>query len=153
MADIGVEYELVTPAGTIIFNDQDEHDKIYIVTIGGLGGSSIRAPIDNVPFGDGGLVHDFWDGPRHMPVDGIFLITSTQRMNDVVEIRNDFEEELRTALYSIRRDDGTLTWTPQGQSERALTVRNDVPVDFAHDANWTVETFAFGLVAADPDWT
>ena len=152
MADIGVQYDLDTPGGDISFNN-GAADQIYIVTIGGLGSPAIRAPIDNVPFGDGGLVHDFWKGPRHMPVDGIFLITSTQRMDDVVEIRNDFEEDLRVALESIMQADGTLAWTPQGQSSRTLTVRNDVPVDFAHDANWTVETFAFGLVAANPDWS
>jgi hypothetical protein len=151
MADIGVQYYLDTPTTDITFND-DSDDQVYIVNIGGLGMPQLRTPIDNVPFGDGGLVHDFWEGPRHLIIDGLFLITSTAVMDDIVVIRNDFEDDLITALTSIERADGTLTWTPQGQSQRQLTVRCDVPVDFAHDANWTVETFAFGLVAANPDW-
>jgi hypothetical protein len=151
MADIGVQFVLDTPTTDITFND-DSEDQIYIVTASGLGMPTLRTPIDNVPFGDGGLVHDFWEGPRHILIDGIFLITSTHVMDDVVVIRNDFEDDLVTALTSIIRADGTLTWTPQGQSQRSLTVRCDVPVDFAHEANWTLETFAFGLVAANPDW-
>lgn len=153
MPDIAVHYALDTPAGTIDFNDHTQDDQIYIVHISGLVMPALRTPVDNVPFGDGGLVHDFWEGPRHMGFDGLFLITSTQRMNDVVEIRNGFEEDLQDALTSILRADGTLTWTPQGLSTRTLTVRCDVPLDTDHDANWTVATFAFGLVAANPDWT
>lgn len=151
MADVGVQYTLVAPSGTVNFNDGTA-DQIYITEIQGLGGAPIRAPIDPVPYGDGGIVHSFWKGPRHVIVDGVFLITSTWQMNDVVEIRNDFEEELRVALESCMSADATFTWTPQGQPQRTLTVRNDVPVDFAHGENYLLETFSFGLVAADPDW-
>lgn len=152
MADVGVTYTLTTGGGTVVFNDGSA-DQIYITEIQGLGGAPIRAPIDPVPYGDGGIVHSFWKGPRHVIVDGIFLITSTRVQDSVVQIRNDFEEDLRIALESCLSADATFTWTPQGQPERTLTVRNDVPVDFAHGENYLLVTFSFGLVAADPDWT
>ncbi len=154
MADVGVEYVLTTPDGTVTFND-GSLDQIYISEIQGLGGAPIRAPMDDIPFGHGGLWYDFWEGPRPIIIDGVFLIQSTRVMNSIVVIRNQMEEELRTALRSIaalEADTGTLAWTPQGQSPRMLTVRNNVTVDFGHDQNYLLETFSFGLVAADPDW-
>lgn len=154
MADIAVPFVLATPGGTVTFNDGSA-DQIYITEIQGLGGAPIRAPQDDVPFGHGGLWYDFWEGPRHLTFDGAFLITSTRNMDAIVVIRNTFEETLRVALRSISAlevDVGTLTWTPQGQGARQLTVRCDVTVDFGHDQNYLLETFHFGLVAADPDW-
>jgi len=151
MADIGVPYTLTTPAGTVNFND-DSLDQIYIVSIEGLGGPPVRAPIDPVPFGHGGIVHNAWKGPRTIVVDGIFLILSTRVQDNIVVIRNTFEETLRTNLESIMQADGTFAWTPQGQSARSLTVRHDVQLEFRHDQDYLVETFSFGLVAADPDW-
>lgn len=154
MADVGVPYVLTTPAGTVTFNDGTA-DQFYITEIQGLGGTPIRAPMDDVPFGHGGLWYDFWEAARPIAVDGIFLITSTRVMNAVVVIRNQMEEVLRTYLRSIASltaDTGTLAWTPQGQSARMLTVRNNVPVDFVHEDNYVTESFHFGLVAADPDW-
>lgn len=151
MADVGVPFVLTTPGGTVTFND-DSADQIYITTLQGLGSPSIRASIDPAPQAHGGLVHDFWKGPRHIIVEGVFLITSTRIMNNIVIIRNTFEETLRTRLESILQADGTLAWTPLGQSARSLTVRNDVPLEFTHIENYLLESFAFGLVSADPDW-
>ena len=151
MADVGVQYVLTTGGGTVYFND-DSADQIYITEVDGLGGAPIRAPIDEVPFGDGGIVHDFWKGPRHIIVDGVFLITSTRKQDSIVAIRNTFEEDLRAALESILQADGTFAWSPQGQGARSLTVRHDVQLDFGHDQNYQLETFHFGLVAGNPDW-
>jgi len=150
MADVGVSYELAG-SSTVTFNDGSA-DQFYITEITGLGGPPVRAPIDDMPYGDGGLVHTFWKGPRHLIVDGIFLITSTWKMDDIVVIRNDFEEDLRVCLESIITADGTLTWQPQGQLERSLVVRHDVQLEYVHDQDYRVVAFHFGLVAADPDW-
>jgi hypothetical protein len=154
VADVGVSYTLTTPGGTVVFNDGSA-DQIYIGEIQGLGGAPIRAPMDDIPFGHGGLWYDFWEGPRHITFDGVFLITSTRWGDSVIVIRNQMEETLRVALRSIsalETDTGTLDWTPQGQSARQLIVRCDQTVDFGHDQNYLLETFHFGLVAADPDW-
>ena len=151
MADVGVQYSLAGGT-TVTFNDGSE-DQIYIMEITGLGGPPIRAPIDDVPFGDGGIVHTFWKGPRHISVEGVFLVTSTRKGDDIAVIRNDMEEDLRDCLESIIAADGSLTWQPQGQGSRSLTVRHDVQLEFGHEQNYLLETFTFGLVAASPDWT
>ena len=152
MADVGVQYSLTTPAGTIVFND-DSADQYYITEIGGLAVPTIRAPIDNVPLGDGGLVHDFWKGPRHLSIEGVLLIESTRVMNSIVDIRNQMEDDLVFVLESILRDDGTLTYTPTGAGARSLTVRHDIPLEFRHQDNYLLVSFTFGLVAAEPDWS
>ncbi len=151
MADVGVAYVLTTPDGTVTFNDGTQ-DQFYISEIAGLGGTPVRAPVDPVPFGHGGIVHDFWEGPRYIVIDGAMLILSTRVGDEIVVIRNQMEETLRVALRSILGDDGTLEWTPQGQAARLLTVRHDSQLEFSHDQNYLLETFHFGLVAGDPDW-
>ena len=155
MADVGVQYELSTPGGNVFFNDGSD-DQFYITEIQGLGGAPVRSPSDPVPYGDGGLSYNWWKDARPVTIDGIFLIQSTRVMDDIVVIRNDMEEELRAALESIAAlatSTGTLVWTPQGQSQRTLTVRCDVAVDFVHIENYLVESFHFGLRADNPDWT
>ena len=151
MADVGVSYVLTTPGGVITFN-AGTADQFYITEIRGLGAPSLRTPMDNVPLGDGGLIHDFWKGPRHIGIEGIFLIQSTRNMNAIVVIRNDMEFLLTDALESILRADGTLVFTPQGEGARTFTVRYEVGVEFVHTDNYLTDAFTFGLVAAEPDW-
>ena len=151
MADIGVSYVLTTPGPDITFNDGSP-DQFYITEIRGLGAPALRTPIDNVPLGDGGLVHDFWKGPRHIGIEGIFLIQSTRNMNAIVVIRNDMEFLLTDALESILRADGTLSFTPQGEGNRTFTVRYEIGVEFTHTDNYLTDAFTFGLVAGEPDW-
>jgi len=151
MADIGVQYVLTTPVLTLTFNDGTA-DQFYITEIRGLGAPALRTPMDNVPLGDGGLIHDFWKGPRHIAIEGIFLIQSTRVMDSIVVIRNDMEEDLTDALESILRADGTLSYTPQGDSARTFTVRYEVGVEFVHTDNYLTDSFSFGLVAGEPDW-
>ena len=152
MADVGVAYTLTTPDGTIVFNDGTD-PQYYITEIRGLGAPELRTPIDNSPLADGALVHDFWKGPRHIGIEGVIL-TSTRLTGDaIVVVRNDMETDLEVALESILRADGTLTYTPQGQSARSFTVNYEVPLDFSHGDNYTALTFSFGLVSAEPDWS
>lgn len=151
MADVGVPYTLTTPGGMVIFND-DSLDQFYITEITGLGIPSLRTPIDNVPLGDGGLIHDFWKGPRHIGIEGILLIESTTIGDEIVDIRNEMELELTDALESILRNDGSFSFTPIGQGTRTFTVRHDIPLEFRHIENYLTEQFTFGLVAAEPDW-
>jgi hypothetical protein len=151
MADVGVAYTLATPGGTVFFND-GALDQFYITEVRGLAAPSLRTPMDNIPLGDGGLIHDFYKGPRHIGVEGILLIQSTRLQDDIVVARNDMEEELEVALESILRADGTLTYTPQGASARSYTVRYEVGLEFSHTDNYLTDAFTFGLVAGEPDW-
>lgn len=159
MADISSVYTLTTPGGTVLFNDGSQSDsgidKLYITSITGLDGTDLRTPMDDVPFGHGSLWYDWWEAGRPMIIDGSFLIVSTRVGNQILAIRNQFEEDLRVPLRSIGAlevDTGTLAWTPYGQSPRQLTVRNNMKFETGYSDNYLVETFHFGLFAADPDW-
>lgn len=156
MADISATYTLATPGGTITLNSgdlKDGTDKYWLSNIQGLDGTSIRAPIDNVPYGDGGIVHDFWKGPRHVVFEGTLVTESVgfpSVGDDCITVQNAMEAALITALESTLRADGTLTWTPLGQGARSLTVRHDVTLEFSAAENYAIKNFTFGLVAADP---
>jgi len=157
MPDIAATYTLNVPTATdIVFNNggrlRDGQDYYWLTSIEGLDGPPIRAPIDNRPQTDGGLVHDFYLGPRHIIVEGFFLIQSTEVYENIRSIRNDMEAALLAAHMDILRADGTWSWTPLNESARSLTVRGDVPVQFRHIDNYRTLSFAFGLVAADPTW-
>lgn len=156
MADIGVVYTLTTPGGTVLFNDATDPfagaDQFYITEIRGLGAPALRTPIDNVPLGDGGLIHNFWKGPRHIGIEGTILVQSVRVENSIVVIRNDMEDELSNALESILRADGTLSFAPQGEGTRTYTVRYEVGVEYVHGNNYHSLDFSFGLVAGEPDW-
>ena len=158
MPDLATIYTLTTPGGTITFNSgdlKDGTDKYWLTNIQGLDGTGIRAPIDNVPYGDGGIVHDFWKTPRHIVFEGV-LVTESAGWPSVgdacIQAQNEMEDDLITALESILRDDGTLAWTPLGLSARTLTVRHDVTLEFTAIENYALKQFTFGLVAADPNW-
>jgi hypothetical protein len=158
MPDLATTYTLTTPGGTIIFNNGtlgDGTDKYWVQNIQGLDGPSIRAPIDNVPFGDGGIVHDFWKGPRHIVFEGVLVTESVgfPSVGDACrQVQNQMEAALAAALESILRADGTLSWTPIGDSPRTLTVRHDVTLEFSALENFALKQFTFGLVAANPDF-
>lgn len=158
MADIAAVYTLTTPGGTITFNNgdlRDGTDKYWLQNIQGLDGVSIRTPIDNVPFGDGGIVHDFWMAPRHVVFEGVLVTESVgfPSFGDAcITVQNTMEAALIAALESILRADGTLGWTPLGQGARSLTVRHDVTLEFSAIENFALKQFTFGLVAADPIW-
>lgn len=148
-------YTLTTPSGTITFNDGDLHtldDLYWLADIQGLDGAPVRAQMDNAPQAHGGIIHTFWKGPRHVVMEGSILIQSQPLGANCLTERNAMEEALRVALESILQADGTLAWTPTGQSARSLTVRNDVPLDYSPAENYALMSFTFGLVAADPDW-
>ena len=156
MADISVAFVLTTPGGTITFNSTGDDDfnqygsnEYYLSDSQGLDGAPIRAPVDNAPQDDGGLVHNFWEGPRHIVLEGALIIRSTHVQNTIRTLRNSMEAALLTALTSILRADGTLAWTPAGQGARSLTVRYEIPCEFS---GVELKTFTFGLVAANPDW-
>lgn len=151
MADIATQYTLTTPGPDITFNVGDVGDgtdKYWLTAIRGLDGPSIRAPVDPVPFGNGGLVYTFWKGPRRVQFEGMLLIESPV---NCMERRNDLAFPLMQALAAIIAANGTLTWTPTGQAAQTLTVRNEIPLEIGYSDNYTVSTFSFGLVSASAD--
>jgi len=153
MADPAVTHTLTTPGGTIVFNDGSD-DQFYITDIPDLDDPPIRNPKDAVPFGDGGLIYQSFTGPWEVPVEGHFLILSTQNQQAIQSIRNDMEADLRAALRSIRAPtSGTWAWTPLGEAARSLDVYYDVKLRCPHDQNFLLRAFQFGIVTGDSDYS
>jgi hypothetical protein len=151
MADLTVEYTLTTPGPDITFNDGalgDGNDKYWITAIQGLDGPDIRAPVDPVPFGDGGLIHTFWLGPRRVIFDGMLLLDPSTYENCQLR-RNNLAFELQNALLSIVNAAGTLSWTAVGQAAVSLAVFNEVKLNITYSDNYMVSNFSFGLISAD----
>lgn len=151
MTDVAVAYTLTTGGGTINFNGgalNDGSDMYYLTNIQGLGQPPIRAPLDNKPQDHGGLIHNFWKGPRHIAFEGAFLIQSTRIQTTIETARNSMFEALEAALDSILQAAGTLAWTPLGSTARTLAVYSEIPLQ---DDGVELRTFTFGLVAPDPD--
>ena len=155
MPDIVTAYTLATSGGNIVFNNGalgDLTDKYWLHSISGLDGPAIRAPVDLVPFGDGGIVHTFRKGPRRVIFDGVFLIESSNSQADCQLIRNTLSEALRVALESIIAASGTLSWTMTGGGARSLTVYNEVGLSVQYTDDWRLSTFSFGLVSEAAGW-
>lgn len=154
MADVSTPYLLETSGGDITFNDGtlgDGTDKYWLTSVNGLDGPVIRAPVDLVPFGDGGIIHTFRKGPRHPVFDGMLLIESSRSQADCQTLRNDLLADLEAALNSILTTSGDLTWTPAGQSELSLEVFYEVGLSVNYSDNYAVANFSFGLVSASAD--
>jgi hypothetical protein len=144
---------MTTAGGTIVFND-GSLDQYLLNAIPGLAGTTARVVVDKVPYGDGGIYHPPWKEARYFQPEGSLLIQSTRVWDDVVVIRNTMEAALLTAYESLLDVNGTWSWTPQGQSQRTLTIRRDAQAcEFTHVDNFQVVDFSFGLVSVSPDWT
>ena len=128
MADLAIHLHATPPpARTITFNDGDlgdGTDKYWIQAITGLDGPNMRAPVDLVPLGDGGLIHAFWLAGARPVLEGVFVIESVG--DTWVGLPDGDERRLRTrsgqALESNVSASATLAWTPTGQSAQSLTV-------------------------------
>jgi hypothetical protein len=152
VADIKTEYLLDTAGVDITFNDGtlgDGTDKYWLTSISGLDGPAIRAPVDLVPFGNGGIVHTFRLGPRRITFDGMFLIESSTSQGDCMELRNNLRDNLLSALASCLTAAATLSWTDTGGSSFSIPVYNEVGLDCPYSDNYMVQNFSFGLISED----
>jgi hypothetical protein len=145
--DPSSNYVLTTGGGTINFNTCEVNDATncyFLTEITGLDGAPIRNPMDNAPITDGGLIHNFYEGPLHPVFAGSILIQSTRVDDTIQQIRNDMVRDLRNALRSILRADGTLTWTEAGVGNHSLTVRYEQPLSIT---GLEMLAFTFGLAS------
>jgi hypothetical protein len=154
MADLACTYTLSTGSGTIVLNQGTlgggSTDDLYWVTaIHGLDGPTLRTPIDDVPFGDGGLIHKFWKGPRHPAFEGSLIVQSVPIGSGACqEALNDMEDALNAALGTIIQTAGTLSWTPAGGGAHSISVFYEIPLDIQPQDNFALRSFSFGLVSA-----
>lgn len=152
MAERSSQRHLSTSAGTITFNTRLAAE-YFIKSIDGEDGIPVRAPFDNVPHGDGGIPHDFWDEPRHITVKGVItldpLLTAVQQVTQ----RNQMEDTLIAVCRGARRVSDTGMWQRErtGMSDQQVSVQVDFQPVFTEEPDG--KNFTFGMVAADPDWT
>lgn len=158
MADYSCTYTLTTPGGTIVFNDGQlgggsKDDLFWISNTQGLDGPTLRVPVDDVPFGHGGIVHRSWKGPRHPILEGSLVVQSVPFGSGGCQaILNEMEEDLNAALDSILAPtSGTLAWTPAGGSPKSLTVFYEVALDIEPENGYVTRAFNFGLVSESAD--
>lgn len=154
MADLACTYTYTASGGTIVFNNGDlgdGTDKYWLQNIQGLDGPNVRAPTDNVPMGNGSLLHTFWTSGRTPVLEGVIVIeTVPLNSADCQTAINEMEDNLRAAVESNVASSATLVWTPTGQSAQSLTVfHNAQPrLDITPIENFALRQFVFGLIAA-----
>lgn len=146
MADVASAYTLVTPAGTIYMNN-GATDEYYLTDTPGLDQANVRNPTDLAPQTGGFIVHDRFEEGMRFQMVGLMMIRSTRVQTSIRTIRNSMEADLTAALRSILTADGTLSWTPLGESAVSLTVRQDIKVEYAYVDNYLNKSFTFGLVS------
>ena len=157
MADLACTYTYTTSGGTIIFNNGDlgdGTDKYWIQKITGLDGPIVRAPIDNVPFGDGSLKHSFWKAGRRPLLEGVLLVESVLPWRSQCQEKlNDMEAALTAAVLSNLNTSATLGWTPAGGAAQSLTVyhHGEPPLDFPPMDNYATRQFILGLFSTEAD--
>lgn len=137
---------LVSIGGTVLFNQNYANGDNYLVqAIDGLDGFPVRAPVDAKAQTSGGILHDFFAGPRHVTISGILVPGSS-----AVSRRNTMEKNLRivTRNMLLNDDEGFFQWTPSGSGTLSLVVKCDVQPTFP--GSGVVKEFIFGLVAANP---
>lgn len=154
MPDFATTYTYTTAGGTITFNNgdlKDGTDKFWLQNIQGLDGPNVRAPVDNVPMGNGSLIHNFWLSGRTPVLEGMIVIESVPLNTGACQTAlNVMEDALREAVESNVGASGTLSWTPTGQAAQSLTVyHNGQPrLDITPSDNYALRQFVFGLVTA-----
>lgn len=136
--------------GSLDFNTR-EPDEYFIKSIDGEDGIPVRAPIDMVPHGDGGIIHDFWDEPRHITVKGVITLDPALSGFDQIVQRNTMEDALIAACYAIRRSSTTWSRSRSGMGDQSLSVYCDMQPVFSDEGDG--RNFTFGLVAANPVWS
>lgn len=148
MEEYSAPATLDTPGGTVTFNDATgdtlQHDPTQC---DGLGMVDLRSSVDDASQTDGGLVHPAFSTARRPTLGGVVRIRSGGDDADYAEARNTLMADLIAALESIRRADGTYTWTPTGGSLLTVTVRCEIRVKFTGAVE---KSYLFGLVAGDP---
>lgn len=137
-----IKYTLTHPDGSVaVFNDPSDPNYVGFIRWAGLDGAEVREVADDIVEGDGGIHGDFWYGRR--PVIGTceFVPTSTvDRNTRITRLQQ---------VVNLLREDGILSWTPDGGVPQFIRVRRNQRLQRADDPGWKVQ-YSIPLIAADP---
>lgn len=142
MAETGVLHEIVTPAGTLTFNQRGVAEYLRFTAVDGMDLAVLGRELQPLGARDGVAP------PPNAFRDALYPAFAGDIVADTLTARRQKHEELRSRLAAITNADGTLKWTPSGASVRQRTVRvYEGPFIRQGDK---LDTFQFTLVAADP---
>ena len=148
MAEISIPYSLVTPRGTLAFVTTAGGDGVQLRDITGLDAPELRTSLDHMPAKDGAFLRPALRGARYPVLSGLIVYlagsVATAMANRQLAMDN-----LAAHLASIEKTDGTLKWTPTGQTERYLTVRSWGSLQIGNDQG-VLKPWQALLVAGHP---
>lgn len=148
MAETGIPQRLETPAGTITFNDWENGDTngvIQVTRIHGLDGAEVRAPTDNRPTQDGGIVHNFYRAGRSFTLEGRIIPPKENQLT----VRREIMDRLVGYTDSMLRANGRYVYEPSGAGERFVNCRLYGPVEI-DDEEGMIKTFQMPFWSEDP---
>jgi hypothetical protein len=134
-----------TPAGNLVFNVYDAGGYFRLSDRSGGDAAALRNVIDNNPQRDGAAISDSFEGAVTEVFEGHIVFPDGNLTR-----RQEMEDELKTKLRSLTRDDGTVKWTPSGQAGRQRVGRRfDGPL-IPKEAG-ILPRFHFSMVYGDPN--
>lgn len=152
MAEFGVPFSLITPAGTLTFNPGGG-DGLYLSDITGLDGGDIRSTVDDLPQHDGSMIHRFFRAGMKVTLTGYILPTTpgatrTGLMDNLRGYTDRLIRPTQAELVSTCR----LRWTPTGGSDDRIldAVRMFQPVQITNPQAANLKQFEFTLASPYP---
>jgi len=143
MADVGIPYQLVTPLGTLDFNQYTLADHYRLVDVDGMDAAELRPSVHELSQADGARIGSGYRGRIVMSFGGEIKFSTIPQ-------RRVLGDRIAAWLPAIDRADGTLKWTPTGLTERQRTVRLFDGPRSPGRAGTLIKQFQFALVAGDP---
>lgn len=111
-----VPFSIVSQFGTLTLNAASG-DRYLLAPDSCSSGAELRVQIDNIPTGDGGIVHDVYSSYY------IATLAMQLRVDDAPACGEDLNRMFQTLtrhLLGMRREVGRLYWTPTGYAQRLL---------------------------------
>ena len=117
MTESGIPYELITPRGTVVFNDFTQTYVTQLTKVTGIR-PQVRKSYKNRPHRSGARLGPGAEGAMFPVLEGRFLHTAPS-------VAESMRRQLEAAAYSILNDDGVLRWQPSDAPStwRAITVQ------------------------------
>lgn len=142
--EIGIEYELVGPDGTIaVFNTSGDPDFVgYLKEVGGLDSPEVREASEDIPGWDGAHHGSFFAGRRPVTLEGII----DPAVDYSPALRNAKIDKLLRATNALR-EDALLKWQESGGVARQISLRRQQPTRITQRVP---KAFLAALVAEDP---
>lgn len=142
MAEAGIRTEIVTPAGTLVFNDRSGPEYNYFSDVEGMDAAAIKREDWELGGRDGAVVPDGFRAALYPSFSGYIVANS-------LASRRVQADRITAYLHSLARADGTLKWLPSGAAamrQRTVRLHDGPTVKQGH----RIDGFQFSLVAGDP---